>query len=223
MAVLEKSKYREERMKAVGTALTENKYNAVIGSTVLWGIIINFLMARFATGTILRLDYRAALVIYFVGSIGSMLVVYKAQNPVVSFLGFTGLALSMGLLLTYYLTVYTESTIYKAFMLTAIITVIMLIISTLYPGIFLSIGRGLGITLLVCVVVELVGMLIFRSSMDIMDYVVCFVFCGFIGFDWAKAQAFPKTLNNAFLSAADIYLDVINIFIRLLSILGKKD
>ena len=55
-----------------------------------------------------------------------------------------------------------------------------------------------------------------------MDYVMVVIFAGYIGFDWAKAQAYPKTLDNAIDSAADIYVDIVNIFIRILSIMGNK-
>ena len=34
--------------------------------------------------------------------------------------------------------------------------------------------------------------------------------------DWAKAQEKPKTLDNAVDSAVDLYLDIINLFVRLL-------
>jgi FtsH-binding integral membrane protein len=51
---------------------------------------------------------------------------------------------------------------------------------------------------------------------------VALIFCGYIGLDWHRAQQFPKTLNNAVDSAADIYLDVVNLFVRILSITGKR-
>ncbi|MCR5192464.1 MAG: Bax inhibitor-1 family protein, partial [Bacteroidales bacterium] len=49
------------------------------------------------------------------------------------------------------------------------------------------------------------------------------LFSGYIGYDVAKSQAYPKTLDNAVDSALDIYLDIINLFIRLLSILGRRE
>ena len=58
--------------------------------------------------------------------------------------------------------------------------------------------------------------------MTILDYAVALIFCGYIGLDWCRAQRYPKTLDNAIDSAADIYLDVVNLFIRVLSITGKR-
>ena len=87
----------------------------------------------------------------------------------------------------------------------------------------MSIGRSLGLALILSIVVELVAGFIFKANLQIMDYVIVIIFCGYIGFDWAKAQIYPKTLDNAIDSAADIYVDVVNIFIRLLIIFGKRD
>ena len=49
------------------------------------------------------------------------------------------------------------------------------------------------------------------------DWVVALIFCGYIGYDWVEAQNKYKTLDNAVDSAMDLYLDIINLFVRLLS------
>ena len=56
----------------------------------------------------------------------------------------------------------------------------------------------------------------------IFDFIVVIIFCGYIGYDWARAQEYNPTLDNAIDSAADIYVDVINLFVRILSIIGKR-
>ena len=47
------------------------------------------------------------------------------------------------------------------------------------------------------------------------------IFTLYIGYDWYKAQAYPKTLDNAVDSALDLYLDIINLFLKILRILAK--
>ena len=205
-----------------GIHLTENTYNIAIGLVLLWGILLNVLTAFFLTPYIIRIDPRVILIGYLVISIGCIAVVFKSHKPAVSFLGFTGLAFVMGVLLTFFLTAYSTSTIYSAFLATGVIVVSMIIISTIFPSFFLGLGRVLFFALIGSLVVELIGGLLFHLSLGIMDYIVVVIFAGYIGFDWAKAQAYPKTLDNAIDSAADIYVDIINIFIRLLSIMGKK-
>ncbi len=213
-----------QRMGATeGKALTENGYNIAIGLTILWGILINVGMSYFLTPYITKIDPRIAIIGYLVVSIACITVVAKSRKPAISFLGFTGLAAAMGFALTIIVSAYSSSTIYSAFLATGIIVVAMMIVSTIFPSFFLSLGRTLFFALIGAIVIELVGGLIFHLPLGVLDYVMVVIFAGYIGFDWAKAQAYPRTLGNAINSAADIYVDIINIFIRLLSIIGKND
>ena len=214
---------RERLTHTAGTALSERSYNLVIGGVLLWGIVINIIMAKGLRDPILCIPPVAVIVIYIIGSIVSSIVIFKSNNPAVSFAGFTVLAICMGLILTYFITAYDIGTVTLAFEMTAIVTVAMMILGTLFPQFFLSIGGALGIALLAGIFVEVVFGLILHKNMQIMDYVFVLIFSGFIGFDWAKAQAYPKTLDNAIDSAADIYVDVVNIFIRLLEIFGDSN
>ena len=206
-----------------GTAVSERTYNNVIGLTLAWGILINVIMATLLKPYILKIDFRVCLVVYLILSLVCIFVVHRSASPTVSFLGFTGLAIAMGLLLTNILTMYSSATIYSAFLSTGIIVVSMMLISMFFPQFFLSLGRVLIIALLGSVGIELIGGLLFHIPMEWMDYVIIVIFSGYIGYDWANAQAYPKTMHNAVDSAADIYIDIINIFIRILSIMGKKN
>lgn len=221
---LDNRAYKASRLENIeGLQLTDTTYNLAIGGTLLWGILINVFMARFLTDHILHMNYILVLVLYLAGSIGCMFLVYKSTSPVVSFLGFTGLALSMGLLLTYYLTSFSGQQITDAFLMCGIVTVAMMLAATIFPQVFAGIGRALGLALVVTIVVELVAALFFRRSLVITDYIMVLIFSGYVGFDWAKAQAYPRTLDNAVDSAADIYVDIVNLFIRILSIISRKD
>ncbi len=216
--------YKAKRLQVFdGVKLTDNTYNLVIGLVLLWGIVINIIMASTMTEAITSLNPIVILLVYLVGSIGCAVVIYKSANPAVSFLGFTGLAIAMGLILTYVVAQYAKADVAVAFKITAIVTAIMILASTLKPQFFLSIGRGLFIALLASIVVDVIGTLLLRQRMGMMDYIIALIFCGLIGFDWAKAQVYPKTLDNAVDSAADIYVDVVNLFIRVLSIVGNKN
>ena len=215
--------YKLERMNSyAGTKVTERSYNLTIGLTLLWGVLINVVMSVFFTYQILSLNYLLVLAVYFVGTIGCSILVHKSDSPAVSFAGFTGMAVSMGLLLTFYVTVFTAHSVSYAFIATALVTVIMVILSMLYPAFFQNLGRTLFISLLACIIIQVAGAFLFRLPMSIIDYAVALIFCGYIGLDWCRAQRYPKTLDNAIDCAADIYLDVVNLFIRILAITGKR-
>ena len=215
--------YKLERMNSyAGTKVTERSYNLTIGLTLLWGVLINVVMSVFFTYQILSLNYLLVLALYFVGTIGCSILVHKSDNPAVSFAGFTGMAVSMGLLLTFYVAAFTAHSVSYAFIATALVTVIMVILSMLYPDFFRNLGRTLFISLLACIIIQVAGMFLLGLPMTIIDYAVALIFCGYIGLDWCRAQRYPKTLDNAIDCAADIYLDVVNLFIRILAITGKR-
>ena len=81
---------------------------------------------------------------------------------------------------------------------------------------------GLFWALLIAIVVQLVMMFVFEQHLTILDWAVALIFCGFIGGDWAVAMSLEKTVDNAVDSAATLYLDIINLFIKILSIM-KED
>ena len=64
-------------------------------------------------------------------------------------------------------------------------------------------------------------MILFGNVPKWWDWVVALLFCGYIGYDWAEAQNNAKTLDNAIDSAVALYLDIINLFLRLLG--SSKD
>ena len=150
-----------------------------------------------------------------------MFLIYKSNNPVISFLEFSALSTGFGFLLTYFVSFYTKLEIYKAFAITGLVVALMTIISTIFPRFFLKLGKILFISLLLVIVVEII-MLILGISSTVIDLIVCTIFCGYIGYDWQRAQNYPPTIDNAIDSAADIYVDIVNLFVRILSIIGKK-
>ena len=144
-----------------------------------------------------------------------------SNNSFVSFIGYNLLVLPMGVVLSISLKDYYVSSIIQAFVLTSIITLIMIIISSLRPEIFQSMGITLFICLSGVVVIELIMMFTGIATPKWWDWLVALLFCGYIGYDWSSAQEKIKTLDNAVDSAVDLYLDIINLFVRLLG--SKKD
>ena len=44
----------------------------------------------------------------------------------------------------------------------------------------------------------------------------------YIGYDWVRANSVQRTTTNAIAAASALYLDIINIFLRLLRILARS-
>lgn len=202
--------------------ISRRQFNMIMGATLLWGVVLDFTLALNFSGLILQLPLLGVVVGYLVVSIACMFVIYGSDNPVVSFLGFTGLALAMGVLLVWIVQGYTAGTVAAALAGTGIITVLMMGLSTAFPEFFKGLGKMLFIALIGVIVFELVAVFAFGYHSTWIDVVVLLIFCGYIGYDWAQTQAYVPTVDRAIDSAADIFVDIVNVFIRLLMIFGNS-
>ncbi|MDD5986975.1 MAG: Bax inhibitor-1 family protein [Eubacteriales bacterium] len=209
--------------KTAGQEISPAAYNLIIGAALLFGIGIDMMMAIYMQEPILHMSLLAVILIYFAGSLLCTAIIYHSDSPVISFLGFTGLSVCMGLLITFAVSSYTAGTVAYAFGMTGLVTVLMMLLAAVFPRFFLGLGRTLFLSLLAAIAVELIFRLLLGFAMNFMDYLVALLFAGFIGYDWSRAQAYPKTVDNAIDSAADIFVDIIGLFLRILSITGERN
>lgn len=206
--------------------ISPQTFNLIIGAVLLYGFLINCFMITFCFDAVASLNPIAFLVIYFVLAIAGTIMIRKSDNPVISFVGYNLMVVPIGLVLTLLINAYAlagmESTVMTAFVVTAIVTIAMMAISSIFPAFFLSLGRTLGVTLLITIVIELILTLV-GASLGIVDYIVVLLFCGYVGYDWQRANAMPKTVDNAIDCASELYLDIANLFIRILRILSRAN
>ena len=200
--------------------LSSKTYNTIIDLILLWGFAVNAIMCTFFQDVFSSWNPTAVLIGYFVAAIIGICMSEFSDNPIVSFIGYNLVVLPIGVVLSISLKDYYVSSIVQAFILTTLITLLMIIISSIKPEIFESMGVTLFICLSGVIVIELIMMLVGIVTPQWWDWLVALLFCGYIGYDWSKAQEKRKTLDNAVDSAVDLYLDVINLFVRLL---GSKD
>lgn len=221
---------RYEQRQYLGAGVREispEAYNMIIGGVLLYGFLVNCFMVRFGFDmayNIIVNNYFAYLIGYFVMIfIGSMLI-HKSDNPVISFIGYNFIVLPLGLILSFTLNVYVmagySSTITLAFGITAAVTFIMMVLSSINPGFFLSLGRVLVSSLLITVIIELI-LYFMGVQLGIIDYIMVLIFCGYIGYDWARANSCAKTVDNAIDCASDLYVDIVVLFMRILRILAR--
>lgn len=200
--------------------ISNKMYNIIIGLVLLWGFAINAIMCIFFQDVFSTWNPSIVLIGYLVIALIGILMSEFSDDHIVSFIGYNLLVLPMGVVLSITLKDYYISSIIQAFVLTSIITIIMIVISGIKPEIFQSMGTTLFICLAGAIVIELFMPLAGITNPKWWDWLVALVFCGYIGYDWSRAQKKTKTLDNAVDSAVDLYLDIINLFVRLL---GSKD
>ena len=219
---------KEERLNSgIGDQISTRAYNAVMLLTLLWGFFVNAVMVQYLTVPVMHLFSRISPLWLFVGyivlAIAGISISAKSTNPWMSFLGYNLLVLPIGVVLCLLLPGIPVAIVTKALLLTGIVTATMTMLGLVVPNVFMGMGRTLFIALLVGIVAELVATFLFHYTGAAFDWLFVILFSGYIGYDVAKSQVFPKTVDNAVDCALDIYLDIINIFIRLPSILSRRD
>lgn len=199
-------------------------YNFIIGAVLLYGFLMNvFIVKTVPVASLLAINIWVFLIGYLASCLFGIYLFTKSDNPVVSFIGFNFVAVPFGLIVNIVTSQYSPELVINAMQVTTVVTCIMMVMGTAYPKFFESIASGLFWGLIAAIVAELVLMLVFKMHLTIMDWIVAAIFCGYIGYDWGKASRLPKTVDNAVDSAAALYMDIINLFLRILSIMGKKD
>lgn len=201
--------------------ISERAYNLIIGATLLYGFAVNAVMISIFKGAFDSINPWVLLFGYIICIIiGAVLT--RSNSGLISFIGYNFIVVPLGVMLTILLPYYSEELVFNAVAITGIITLIMMIAGGIFPHVFLKIGRALFFSLLIVIIVELFCVLVLGKDFAMIDYVVVLLFSGYIGYDWAKANAYPRTVNNAIDSAVDLYMDIINVFIRILSILNRE-
>ena len=203
--------------------ISASKFNLIIGGCLLWGFVFNVIIITFFSQWALSLNYWLVLIGYFISCFAGVMIYSKSDKPFISFIGYNLIVLPIGILLTYFLYGVNATIVLQAIVTTGAVTLIMMIASTIYPSFFIKIGNTLSIALLSVIVVELILVFFFNANPSIMDWGVALIFCGYIGYDWAIANQKVKTADNAVDGAAALYMDIINLFIRIVSILSRKD
>lgn len=211
--------------------LSESRYNLLIGATLTWGFFLNFLIMQFAGPAILNMvisspaSYSTFMIGFLVAYIALVLIgstMVRSYNPVRCFVGYNLIAVPVGVVVAIATIGYEPQLVTRAALITAIITLIMMIVSTLAPSVFQRMGTGLGVALLGVIVVESIAMLLFRMNITFIDWIVVGIMCLYIGFDWVRANSVQRTATNAIAAASALYLDIINIFLRVLRILARS-
>jgi FtsH-binding integral membrane protein len=200
--------------------ISDRLYNLTIGVVLLWGFALNYAIVQSldAVWLINTVPNWALLVGYFLSTIAGMVIYTSSDSPWVSFFGYNLIVVPIGVILTPLLYQFDALLIQRALTATGGVTVGMMMLSGAFPSFFLSIGRTLFLALLLGLISQLVMMFFFKGSYNpnAFDWGFIVIFSGYIGYDWARANAIPKTFDNAVDSAASLYLDIINLFIRIL-------
>ncbi|CAH0534006.1 hypothetical protein VST7929_01888 [Vibrio stylophorae] len=213
-----------DRRSTSNPIISGHLYNLLIGLTLSWGFLVNWWMvANISPYTIASVNPWVFFIGYFASCFTGVMLFGMSDKPWVSFIGYNLVVVPFGFIINLVVSQYDPSLVMQAIQVTAMVTGIMMVLGTLFPAFFQGIARTLSIALLVVIVVELVMIFFFKQDPEIIDWIVVLIFCGYIGVDWGRANMIPKTVDNAIDSAAALYMDIINLFLRILRIMGRRN
>lgn len=212
-----------DRRETADPIISSTAYNLVIGLTLCWGFAVNWLMVtNIDAQAIASINPWVFFIGYFASCFFGVYLFKSSNNPTVSFIGYNFVVVPFGLIINLVVSRFDPVIVSEAIRITALVTIGMMCLGSLFPEFFKKIYGALSIALLLVIVVELIEVFVFGIHHGIIDWVVVLIFCGYIGYDWGRANQIPKTLDNAIDSAAALYIDIINLFLRILRILGRR-
>lgn len=204
--------------------ITSKKYNMIMSGAIFYGIALNALLCVLLGDAITKISIWAILIPYFVFTIIGVIMTVKSSNPLISFIGYNFVVIPVGVTLSAVISEYgglASNIVIEAFIYTAIVTAVMIVLSMMFPDFFSRLGAVLLTCLIVFIVIQLCGLL-FHFTISIWPWLSAGLFSLYIGYDFYRSQAYLKTVNNAINSALDLYLDIINLFMDILEIVAKN-
>ena len=206
-----------------GKRIEARTYNLIMGVTLLWGFLINWIIvASISYESVASTHPLYFFIGYFVSVLVGAALFNRTSHPALSFIGYNLVVIPFGFILNLIIHQYSPAIVLDAIRVTALVTVGMMVLGSLFPAFFQRISRTLAFALMIVIVVRLIEIFIFHTQYGVIDWAVVLIFCGYIGYDWGRANRIPKTVDNAIDSAAALYIDIINLLARILRIRGRR-
>lgn len=193
--------------------------------SILAGLAVTTIGALFTYGAVVSWPI---LLLLFVLSMGGVVIANVANSIPVKLFGYAVMTGAMGMFLGPFVALYTTASVFKIFGLTSVVVAVCGTIGVIYPKSLESYGMylfGALVVLLVCyfgvIILSAMGIAV-AGALTVLDVIGVIIFSALTIYDFNQAMHVERNVNNAINSGINIYLDFVNIFIRLLSLLGDK-
>lgn len=217
-----------------------NQYVDEANSTML-KVFFRMFLGLLATGLTALYTYQSGLYLsllsgstYIVMAVIEFIVVlaftflFKKLPPLVVTILFYSYAFLNGFVLSVVFAVFEMNSIFLAFFATALLFGGLALYGYTTKRDITKFGPILMVTLIAGVIISLVNMFLGNRQIDIvLDWVMLIVFAGLTIYDINKIKEMSQELEQGseklyIYGAMQLYLDFINLFIRILSIIGKR-
>lgn len=215
---------QQEELPVYQRELSRKQYNVLIGVHLLIGLALtSFLCMKLPY--VFPQVYSVHPVIFTIGFFVTCLVgswIATKGNYLLSIIGYAMNVLGFGTILSLTLMFYPAHLIFIAAVLTIVVVLTMTVAAVFMPNAFLSIGKAISIAILGLIVAEFVTYFMGIFYPNVFLVIGIFIFSLYVGYDWARGQQYPSTPSYACYTALQLYMDIINLFIRILRLMGRR-
>ena len=142
------------RTRATGAIVSDATYNLVIGLVLCWGLLVNWLLVRYVSSAwLLSINVWIFLVAYFASCFYGVHLFNKSTDPAISFIGYNFVVVPFGLVVNMIVSRYEPTLVLQAIQVTALVTITMMALGSLFPGFFQAIYGGLVMALLAMIAI----------------------------------------------------------------------
>lgn len=208
--------------------LSRRAFLALIGGLTFYGLALNAGLAFWA----LQVHFQPGMLLYLALGLAlpmaGIFTASRARSLPIALLGYHMVLVPFGLILGPILSVYIHigglALVMNALVLTGCTTGVMTLLGLSYPDVFAKLGGVLFAALIALFVVLLVSMFVpSLAAAGWIAWLAAGIFTLCIGYDCHRAMAIPATGRNAVDVAISLYLDIFNLFLWILRILGRRD
>lgn len=204
-------------------SMTRNAFYFIMGIMLAWGFTATYIVAEMTA------DWKPGTFAFLLVGLGLPILgifMSMSSSALISFAGFNLVVIPFGAILGPMLAQYElaqPGIVSEAAMLTGMVAGVMALSGLFFPNFYRSIGGALFGALLALVVISLVSLFIpALANFTIIHYAAAGLFALYIGYDMWRASEIPATLDNAVDVSISLYLDIINLFLWILRILGNR-
>lgn len=227
--------------------ISRNQFVLLMGFFVLLGLAVTAFVAHFTTGWMELVPsatqggesswrwvgpinmWVVVLGVLVCGIVG-VFIALGSENPAISLFGYLLVAAPFGLLLGPTVGMYESESVTKVILVTGLVTGVLTLVGAVIPESLEHWAGWLFSALLILLIgqigIPLLGWLIpgfpLQGALKFWDWIGVLLFSAYVIFDMNRAMRVPATVDNAIDCALALYLDIINLFIRLLEIMGNK-
>ncbi len=228
-----------QRTETQGLPIASTRvYGMAVCAFTVYGMLLASIVAYLCMGLQIH-NILFFLLIGLVIPIAGITTAFSSKDWRISLLGYTMVVCGMGAITGPTVALFETAVVFNALVATCGVAIVMSLVGIMSRRSLEHWGAYLTGILIVVLLVSVARMFFpvtwhapAPNTSDkvalayylwyVFDYLVAILFCVYIIYDWNRAMRIPHTIDNAVDSAVAIFLDVLNLFLRLLMIMGRK-